>query len=290
MRWLAAGLLALTIVLAGCSLPSDPDQTGPADSITPADAPEIDTPEPVERTPAPEIEISGPAASRIPIEGITNDSSISPRNLSIAHRDAIENQAIRITRRSNWTTIGVEVRDRRIRSNTTAIFLPDGSYWENETRHTRYLGTESSTNETASVFANESLRLRRLVRGSNVTYTRLGDGAIPNVRLQNTPTFVGQVLSVENVSVERTTWRGEPHYLIDGRGAAGGLYTLTDEYRVRAIVRDDGMVRQLTVNYIESPIGRDRYVNYTITIDPIERDRLDPPGWLTEARSKTGGS
>jgi hypothetical protein len=289
MRWLV-GLLAVTIVLSGCSLPSGPDQTGPGESVTPADAPEIDTPEPVERTPAPPIEVSGPEASRIPIAGITNGSSISAANLSMAHRDAIEGQAIRITRQSNWTTVGVEVRDRRIRSNTTAFLLPDGSYWENESRRTRYLGTDTYTNETASVFANDSLRVQRLVRGSNVTYTRLSDGAIPNVKLQNTPTFVGQVLSVENVSVERTTWRGEPHYRIDGRGAAGGLYQLTTEYRVRAIVREDGMVRQLTVEYIESPIGRDRYVNYTITIDPIESDRLDPPKWLEQARSSTGKS
>jgi hypothetical protein len=58
--------------------------------------------------------------------------------------------------------------------------------------------------------------------------------------------------------------------------------------REGAIVRDDGFVRQLSVNYTESPIGRDRVVRTTIACDPVETDRLEPPEWLAEARNRTG--
>jgi len=293
MRWsvpIAAGLL---LVLSGCSLPNSAEQQGPAESVTPAPVPDVEDertprppPPPPSEIPVPDLRDDPPGVSEIRLEGITNESVIGPVDLARAHRAALQQQAVRIHERRSWQSTGVEVRDRRARANRTVVMLPDRTYRYNESRRIVYLESDSATRINQSVFRNRSLGLQRTVQDSNATYARLG-GSRPNVRLRNTPIVVQQALWVENISVDRTTWRGEPHYRLDGRGVSGGLYGFATGYRVSAIVREDGLVRRLSVNYTESPIGRERVVDFTITIDPIERDRLDAPPWLAEALNRT---
>ena len=293
MRWSVSIAVALLLVLSGCSLPSDTEQSGPAESVTPAPVPDVKddrtpvpTPQPPAEIPVPELRDDPPEVSEIPIDGITNESTIGSGDLARAHRAVLQQQAVRIHERRTWQTVGVEVDDRRAKVNRTVALLPDRTYRYDESKRIVYLERDTTTTINQSVFRNRTLAVERSVRDSNVTYARLGLSR-PNVRLRNTPIVVQQALWVENISVERTTWRGEPHYRIDGRNAAGGLYAFSADYRVSAIVREDGLVRRLSVNYTESPIGRDRTVEFTITIDPIDRNRLDEPPWLTEALNQT---
>lgn len=265
--------VAVAVVLAGCSFPGSTDRANPDESVTAA--------------PVPDVAIGAPEVSPLSIPGITNASRISPATLARAHRKALETQPVRIRAAQNSTLTGIEVRDRTGHRNATLVVGGPGSYRYDETRVYRYFDAENRTVTTVGAFANESVGILRSVRDSTTRYRSLAPGQRPSSLLWNTSTLVRQYLSVRRATVDRITWHGRTVYRVVGYGAAGGVYSLTSEYEVRAIVQPDGLVRRLSVDYVESPMGHVRDVQYTLSIDPIDSEKVTPPAWLPTGLNRT---
>lgn len=268
--------LVLTVVLAaalaGCTL-QGPGASEVVDSVTPA--------------PVPTVEDDRPDVSALSIEGLANGSSVTPGELAALHEQLLAGRSVEVREFRNWSTTGVEVRDRLVTRQESTLVVPFEGYWHNETRVTTYLRSGEDANRSVDVFVNRSVGLRRTVQDGNVTVERLDPGPGRSDLPADTAELVARYLSVETATVDRITWQGQPHFRIVGRDSVGTPYRYTQDYTVRAIVQPDGLVRRLTVSFVESPMGRERTLTYTIAIDPVEIDRLEPPQWVDDRERRS---
>lgn len=264
--------LVALVVLAGCSFPAQSD--GGESTVTPAAVPGVD-----ER---------GVEEGEVALPGVYGGQVISAGDLSRAHGTALSNRMYRVRESLHWTSTGAETRD--IDATVTAqTWYRDRTVVRHERQRRRaFVGVEADPQWTnTSTYRLGDDRLVRTVRNGSVTYERVPADATSGRIRDNTTVAVQQLLAVRNATIESIDWRGEEHALLVGRDPRHGVFSVVDDYRVRAIIRPDGLVRRLSVSYSQSALGRQRTTEYTVAIDPIPPDRIERPAWLERARNRT---
>ena len=265
-------VLVALVVLAGCSFPAQSGDREP--SVTPA--------------PVPGVDERGVEESEVALPGVFGGEVLSAVELSRAHSGALANRTYRVRESLHWTSTGAETRD--IDATVTArTWYRDRTAVRHERRRQRVvtgMGTDSQWTNT-STFRLGDDRLVRTVQNGSVAFERVPADATSGRLRDNTTVTVRQMLAVRNATIESIDWRGEEHALLVGRDPRHGVFSVVDDYRVRAIIRPDGLVRRLSVSYSQSALGRQRTTEYTVAIDPVAPDRIERPDWVETAVNRT---
>lgn len=262
-------LLALLIVLTGCSSTTVSDGPTPDTVTTPAPVPTDDLPE-----------------NRI-APGVSPDGIVDAGRLRDAHNAYLSNRSFTRTsgtryRFENGTLLYQTTFNRSlepaaerqsIRRDRTGQLRPEQHYWE---------------------WANETLAVERIARSDSVRYHRRSrsdrqfryyGGAVAEFLAQHDPEVAGKRQAngtTEYVLVVRNPSAPD---LLDQVGA-----NRTGPRRLVAVVSREGLVRSIRITargtYRGEPI---RVSNYFVVTD-VGETQVDRPAWVDAALNATAGS
>lgn len=265
-RLLAVALLA---VVAGCGAVVGP--SGPTETVTPAP---VVTPTPVD-----EPIVVAP--------GVTTDGVEDLERLIDSHRRAVWNTSYaweEVTRESFASGNRTATRPR-----TRWVVFEDESTYR---RHVSEFETRG-----ASAFMN--VRDYEHYAADGVTYAKwdvLGQSRTeydrseehdPSGNLGVPITSFQRFLALENATVTRVDGEARPHFEVRGtRSTVNGYGEVTD-FRARAIVREDGLIRHVNVSF-DAARGELVGVQYSSTYSRLGNATVTPPEWVSEARERTG--
>lgn len=76
-----------------------------------------------------------------------------------------------------------------------------------------------------------------------------------------------------------------PHYLVNGTRSSVSPYGSVEDYRARAIIREDGFVRSLRVDFNVTFDGDYHHVTYTSEFSEVGTATVPEPEWVQRARN-----
>ncbi|WP_158853323.1 hypothetical protein [Halorhabdus sp. CUG00001] len=267
MRWRVL-FVVVVATTAGCSA-IDGGAADPS-TVTPVPVPDE----------APE---SGPGATVVP--GVWADGRVDIGLLADAQAAVLANRSFRWRAERNWTgTVG---------NVTSSAETYDEIALENETRFSRDATMFLTHPKDAfyarySQYANGSVQFARAQSYSwwRARYDR--SPVVPNRDriVRSTTAAVQRYLTVETVRVDRVSVEGKTMYRLVGRNATGLGGSMMENYSVRAHVRPDGLVRNLTASYTTVQAGSTEHVRYRFTFSQIGTVTVRQPPWVETARSR----
>lgn len=92
-------------------------------------------------------------------------------------------------------------------------------------------------------------------------------------------------LDLDSSTVTHVDVGQRPHYLINGTKSTVKPYGTVEDYRARALVREDGLVRRIEVRF-NATFDRERHrVTYSAEYTDVGSATVAEPGWLPLARN-----
>lgn len=272
MRWviLAVGLLAVT---AGCNTVGDSGTETP--TVTPAPVPT--------HSPTPEDPRVG-VAPGLSAGGITH-----PNYLATHHAEAATE--------TSYVWMEFESTTRQYRNETVDTSESQVVTFEDETTYRRQIDAHEITIDGRETYvqgyeeyANGDVEYTRWVStdGEGYTYTRDSSPDAARTYASLAAESIRKYLNVENETVERIDVGEGRHYVVVGTRSTLPEYGPVDEYRARAIVREDGFVRSLDVRYTRSRDGDPVRAHYSFTYRQVGNATVEPPDWESEAADRFG--
>lgn len=261
------GLLALVIATAGCAALVGGDEP----TLTPAEVP--DPPTPVDRgtTVAPGVSTSGP----IDATTLAEHHVVAVRGISYGYREEYREQ------NGENDTVDVQNAHRIVVENETVYrrVIPSYDGWIDGAGH-HLVGYGE--------YADGSTLYRSWQRGDaghvfqadpnpgeRTDYARYSADSIERYLALSDP-------SIARIDVEGTAMA---HFQISGanvsRPPAGDL----KDYRVLAVVRADGFVKRLDVEYETTIEGETVAVEYSFSYRQVGTAKVTPPSWAEQART-----
>lgn len=271
-RALGAVLIAVLVVLAGCSGVLGGGGGEPTETVTPAAVP-TDEPTP---TPVPRL-----------APGITEQGIVNPRALVAAHRTFLQNRSF--TKRSNSTALAAN-GSTVLQTTSTLRAGPagEGLYSVIE-RNGSYVSQESATISTRSEAWWDDGRYvvkRTFPNGTttysqppiNVTRAEIGTGTLP---------YLLESFGTNNTTMtDRLTRNGTTLYRVRGvtQTYMAGNTTL------RLLVDSQGVVHEYTtIRRLSTGSGVSRSITETRVVAINETDAPERPSWVDEALNRTNG-
>lgn len=96
---------------------------------------------------------------------------------------------------------------------------------------------------------------------------------------------IREYLDLETARVYRNDVGNRTHFTVVGSKDAVRPYGSVENYTARAIVRDDGLVRELRVQFNISTNGVHRHVEYESSFSDVGTADVPEPDWLDRARA-----
>lgn len=264
--------LVVLIVLAGCSAFGGGQATP---TVTPADVPPEPTPE--------------NASQHSVAPGISPGNLTDVDHLADRHVDAIANAsyAWNETQREyrpggDGERVAVESRTH-VERNETAFH-----------RRTEYFGASPSRSGQYTYRLAEygdghvAYTMWLSSREGEPEFRRPDETALAPDHNLTVAESIRTYLDLEDVTVSRVDVGQRDHVLVSGTLEEHASYGPVEEYRARAIVREDGFVRRLTANFTVTVDDRPIPVEYRFAYSDIGTAEVTPPDWLDEARSHLG--
>jgi hypothetical protein len=268
-----AVVVCLLVVLAGCNAPAgDATTETPATTATAA-------PVPADSTLAP---------------GVTKEGVVDPERLAAAHRGAIRNRsytlaANRTVRYANGTLrsglwLRVRLGERRTYRATASTAGSEGPV---------FLGEPPAT---AEFWGNGSVYVRRFAHDGEQTYNTFepvrGAGTwqywvrtVPFGGGVGSPRrFIGDLFATVPTRLDGTT-RNTTAYRLVGDSATGPVEGIdgVSEVRLTAVVRADGLVRSISLQYAGRVDGEPIRVTRRVRYERVGRTTADRPPWFDRA-------
>ena len=259
-----AMLVVVLVVLAGCSGVTVVDRTTETVTPAPVPAPQTET-ETGDDTLPPGV--SGRGVTNVHalvrahqsatsdmsytwrVERVTNTSTPGRENLTTARHVAhVENASVY----DYWTNHRTVQRGGRTRylGNYTEFTDPSG-------RHVKYEDTEENT----------QYRKTEPVRA----HVRIGD---------ESTAAIDHYLDADDARLAVVLVDGERYYKLRGRNATFATTEPVENYTVEALVRPDGFVRAVTVNYRIGQGEQRRSITYRYEYTAIGNTTVDRPNWV----------
>jgi hypothetical protein len=275
MTWRALGVLAL-VFLAGCSLAGG-GATVERATLTPAPVPPATTPE----DPVPDV---APGLS----------------TTGVADTDALVDAHVAAARGTTWVW-----RERRtvtrVRDDVTANatteqlvrFAGPRTYYRWTEVQSRRVGQDLQFRENYEQYADGRVRYEtwQSIVENDVVYRRSETPAVDGGFVGFATAPIRLYLSLESARVTRLDHGEQRHYEVVGtRSRLPREGTITD-YRARAVVRADGLVRRLNVTYTvdDERTGRRRTVQYGFSYRRVGEASVgvERPDWVDTAERRT---
>jgi hypothetical protein len=262
-----AVLLAVVLVLAGCSTfggPSDPGET-----VTPAPVPSPETPTPTE-TPEPDDEESVPPLT------LAAGTEVSADRLARNHLAALRNRSYRMTTRHHRVVTVNGTVTRRV-VQTERIWVVNATYRYDIARTTT--AANSTERYNRSVYADENgARMRVDSNTGSQVFELDAVGGSERFAAASAERVRRYLTNPEQSVIER-----DGRFLIRGEGSSHPDQTFTTNNVVRAVVEPNGLVRSLTASYEERARVGPRQVTESFTV--VDAERVPEPDWLNGTES-----
>lgn len=244
-RAVAGVLLGLLAVLGGCSALVGP--SGPAETVTPASVPDVNTP-----TDRPERTL--PA-------GLTGGGVVDAERLADAHLASIRGQSYTWDAR---TTFDGNTSEQRL-----AVEAP---------RRYTYEQASVGPGANASAFADGEVIYVRYYR----FVEQLRRIEAPNATARYGPVAanaIEQFLAVEDATVAEALVDGDLYYRIDAESDRYQGIDGARNYSVTALVRPDGFVRELSASYVLDDDEDGIPVSYRFRYGRLGTTTVEEPDW-----------
>lgn len=99
---------------------------------------------------------------------------------------------------------------------------------------------------------------------------------------------IRRYLDVDEETVTRVDVGERPHYRVVGTRDSFPVEGSVENYRARAVVREDGFVRRLNVTYTIVRFGEQIETGYSFQYTEVGNATVETPEWLPAARERTG--
>jgi len=272
-RTLAVAATLLVVALAGCSVAVDDDET-----VTPAPVPDAEV------TAAPTPTPSSPS--------FVDEAAVSnARAIAGEHRRSLANRTYRVRERFNWSRTGPDTANRIVNRTGSTIYTADGRVVHDRARFKQWTQWRTGQNwtNTSTYSDGERRYIRRQTNRSTNYSVAPADSQVGRVRPNMTRT-VSQLLAARETDITETTVDGGPGYRFVGNGSANGLFNTFSDYRVVALVDEDGVVRRIETYYSSSSLGVTTTGSHTFVIDPVPNATVTEPDWVETARQASEDS
>lgn len=269
MRLRLVGLLALVIATAGCSAFVGGGE--PTPTLTPAEVPDPPTPTETGTTVAPGVSTSEATDPVV----LAQHHVAAAQGTSYVYREEYREIV------GNERTADVQSAHRIVVENDTVYrrVIPSYDGWIDGDDHHLVGYGEYADGSTLyrSWHRGDAGRVYQFHRnpGERTSYARYAAGPIERYLDLTDPT-------ITRMDVEGST---AAHFQVSGTNVSLPTARDVDDYRVRAVVREDGFVKRLDVEYDTSVDGRDLEIGYNFSYRSIGSASVTPPTWADEART-----
>lgn len=274
MRLLLLGLLCVLVLIAGCS--SFAGDAGDERTLTPAPVPA----QPTETPGSPDGIAPGVSATNVTdVERLASSHVAVADNTSFHWRSSFEEGTWidgELVDSTNRTTI---LRRNATRaSQRTVMMQNDVGPDEAAGVRPEFVTAEYATLSDHLVMIRNDPRKGSTFRRRAATRQRWDYSALSAEAIR-------EQIGLNDTSVYSVEVGERPHYLINGTRNSVSPYGSVEDYRARAVVRDDGFVRSLRVDFNVTFDGDYHHVTFTSEFSEVGTATVPEPEWVQRARS-----
>jgi hypothetical protein len=275
MDWRVLGVVAL-VFLAGCSLASGGPQTAAERAtLTPAPVPTA-TPTPAD--PVPDV------APGLSTTGVTDTDALVVAHVAAARETSWVWRERRRVNRSRASVTSNSTTGQLVR------FAGPSTYYRWTEVQSARTGQDLQFREDYQQYADGRVLYEtwNSIVENDVVYRRLDTPAVDRSFVGFATGSIRQYLSLESARVSRLDVGERPHYEVVGTRSRLPRYGAVADYRVRAVVRSDGLVRRLNVTYTVERGNRRLDVRYGFSYRGVGTTTVERPDWVETARRRSG--